>query len=112
VWPALGQHFCLDMSSAEIDALNVPAWKKPILHAMAEYGMFVGDTGSDYLGWSIFVQSGSSYTSLGQTDPWVMLAKKYGIPSSSGTYYFDLKDTVNWGSKLRVPDPCVSRGTC
>jgi hypothetical protein len=49
VWPALGQHFYLDMSSAEIDALNVPAWKKPILHAMAEYGMFVGDTGSDYL---------------------------------------------------------------
>jgi hypothetical protein len=110
--PALGQHFYLAMSSAEIDALNVPAWKKTILRAMAQYGMFVGDTGSDYLGWSIFVQSGSSYTSFGQTDPWVTLAKQYGIPSSSGTYYFDLKDTVNWGSKLSVADPCVSRGAC
>jgi hypothetical protein len=110
--PALGQHFYLDMSAGAIDAHAVPEWKKTILHAMAEYGMFVGDTGSDYLGWSVLVQSGSSYTSFGQPDPWVSLAKRYGIPSSSGRYYFDLKDTVNWGSTLSVAEPCVSQGVC
>ncbi len=111
--PALGQHFYLAMSVAEINALAVPAWKKTVLRAMAEYGMFVGDTGSSYLGYGIVVQSGSSYTSYGQTDPWVSLAKQFGIPQSSGgKYYFDLKDTVNWGGKLRVADPCVSRRAC
>lgn len=111
--PALGQHFYLDMTEAEINALSVPAWKKTVLRAMARYGMFVGDTGSSYLGWTVSLQSGSSYTSFGQADPWVDLAKKYGIPQSSGgKYYFDLKDTVNWGSKMRVADPCVSRRAC
>jgi hypothetical protein len=116
--PALGQHFYLDLSDAEIDALGVPAWKKTVLHAMADYGMFVGDTGSDYLGWSLVVESGSGYTSFGQPDPWVSLAKEYGIASSyrsdigQGVYYFDLAKTVNWGSELQVASPCVSRGTC
>lgn len=111
--PALGQHFYLDMTESEIKALSVPVWKKTILRAMAEYGMFVGDTGSSYLGWSVFLQSGSSYTSFGQPDPWVDLAKKFGIPESSGgKYYFDLRDTINWGAKMRVADPCVSRRAC
>ena len=111
--PALGQHFYLDMTAAEINALSVPAWKKTVLRAMAHHGMFVGDTGSSYLGYGIVVQSGSSYTSYGQPDPWVDLAKRYGIPQSSGgRYYFDLKDTISWGSELRVADACVSRGSC
>ena len=111
--PALGQHFYLAMTAAEIDALPVPAWKKTVLRAMSEYGMFVGDTGSSFLGYGIVVQSGSSYTSFGQSDPWVSLAKQFGIPQSSGgKYYFDLRDTIDWGSKLRVADPCVSRREC
>jgi hypothetical protein len=111
--PALGQHFYLDMTAAQINSLSIPAWKKTVLRAMAEYGMFVGDTGSTYLGWAVSIQSGSSYTSFGQTDPWVNLAKKFGIPrSSGGKYYFDLADTINWGSKMRVADPCVSRSSC
>ena len=110
--PALGQHFYLDMSDAEITGLPIPAWKKTILRAMARYGMFVGDTGSDYLGWTISLQSGSSYTSFGLGDPWENLARRYGISPSSGKYYFDLKDTVNWESRLRVANPCVSQQSC
>ena len=111
--PALGQHFYLEMTAAEIDALSVPAWKKTILRAMAEYGMFVGDTGSSTMGWNIVLQSGSSYTSFGQPDPWVGLAKQFGIPQSSGgKYYFDLKDTIDWAAEMRVADPCVSRRSC
>lgn len=111
--PAMGQHFYLAMSDAEIDALSVPAWKKTVLRAIAHYGMFVEDTGSSYRGWSIGFESGSSYTSFGQTDPWVTLAKSYGIPQNSyGHYDFDLRNAVDWQSKLRVADPCVSRSTC
>jgi hypothetical protein len=111
--PALGQHFYLDMTPAQINGLSVPAWKKTILRAMAEYGMFVGDTGSTYLGWAVSIQSGSSYTSFGQPDPWVGLAKKYGIPQSSGgKYYFDLAGTIDWAAEMRVAEPCVSRSAC
>jgi hypothetical protein len=69
------------MGEDEIDALAAPAWEQAVLRA-ARYGMLVGDTGSDYLGWSIFVQSGSSYTSFGLPDPWVRLAQRYGVPAS------------------------------
>ncbi len=109
----MGQHFYLDMSDEQIDGLSVPAWKKVVLKAMAHYGMFVGDTGSDYLGWSIFIQSGSSATSFGLEDPWKDVARQYNVPvSSGGASYWDLGGTVDWQSKLRVADPCVSQGTC
>jgi hypothetical protein len=114
--PALGQHFFLDLSNAEIDALTISPWQRTVLRAAARYGMFVGDTGADYLGWTIFVESGSSYTSFGLDDPWVKLAQDYGIASWSqggrDVYTFDLSDAVDWGGKLRVADPCVSRQTC
>ena len=111
--PALGQHFYLDMSESQIGALAVPTWKKTVLRAMAEYGMFVGDTGSTHMGYGLLIQSGSSYTSFGEPDPWVGVAKKFGIPQSSGgRYYFDLADTIDWDAKMRVADPCVSRRAC
>ena len=90
----------------------MPGWKKTILRAMARYGMFVGDTGSDYLGWTIAVESGSSYTSFGLPDPWETLAKWYGIASDSGVHYFDLADTIVWENRLRVVQPCVAQATC
>ena len=42
--PSQGTRFQLDLSPAEIDALGVPEWKKTILRAMADYGLYVGDT--------------------------------------------------------------------
>ena len=38
------------MSAAQIDALAKPTWQKTILHAMAKYGMYVGDTGGNAWG--------------------------------------------------------------
>ncbi len=111
--PAMGQHFYLAMSDAEIDALAIPAWNKTVLRAIARYGMFVGDTGSSYRGWSIGIESGSTYTSFELTDKWVTLAQSYGIPQNSyGTYDFDLRKAVDWQSRLRVADPCVSHRSC
>lgn len=115
--PPMGAHFFLDMSESEINALAVPEWRKVILRAMARYGMFVEDTGADYNGWSLIVESGASYTSFGQADPWVTLANDLNLPTwlADGIgrlHLFDLQGTVDWGSKLAVADPCVSQAAC
>ena len=111
--PAMGQHFFLDMTEAQIDAMNVPEWRKTILRAMADYGMFVGDTGGNT--WRLKIESGTSVTSFGGEDPWARLGRKFNVPSwqESGKtmYSFDTAAGVDW-SKLKVADPCVSRGTC
>jgi hypothetical protein len=97
------------MRDAEIDALDVPAWKKTILRAMAHYGMYVGDiTGSP---WGLMFESGSSYTSFGVEDEMVKFADAAGVPSLDGVYYFDVASGVDW-NRLRVIDPCVTAGTC
>ena len=113
--PALGAHFYLEMTRAEIDALAVPKWQKTILRAMARYGMFVGDTGGN--GWRIKIESGSSFTSFGKPDPWTKIAQGLGLPSwtsSDGSthYLYDMRGAVDWASELRVAAPCVSRGNC
>ena len=107
--PALGQHFYLDMTDAQIAALQVPQWKRTILTAMAHYGMFVGDTGGD--SWRLKVQSGTSHTSFGFGDPWVRLGRALGADPYQGDYVFALEGGVDW-SRLAVADPCVSKGSC
>ena len=113
--PAMGQHFYLQMTDREIDALPARPWQRTILRAMAEYGMFVGDTGG--VGWGIHLESSSGQTSFGRPDPWVKLAKKYDLPpidvgGGSTHYTFDLVGLVDWGRELRVAHPCVSHGRC
>ena len=104
--PAMGQHFFLDMSEAEINGLAKPAWQKTILRAMARYGTYVGDTGGS--GWGLMFESGSSYTSFGQADPWISLgdqlgASKWHDPSINRTVrIWDLGNAVNWASELEV----------
>jgi hypothetical protein len=107
--PAMGQHFYLNMTDAQIAALSVPQWKQTILTALAHYGAFVGDTGGS--SWRFKVESGTSYTSFGKADPWVQLGQSLGLPQYKGDYVFDVKSGVDW-SKLAVADPCVARGTC
>lgn len=113
--PAMGQQLYLDLSAAQIAALAAPAWQKTVLRAMADYGLFVGDTG----GGSLKTLSGASYTSFGYDDPWVELGRGLdGVESwhsssdNKRKFLFDLSETVNWRSKLRVVAPCVSAGSC
>jgi hypothetical protein len=47
----------------------------------------------------------------------VALGERYGLSTwrdSAGVlrYLFDARPGVDWASRLRVVDPCVSRGTC
>ena len=106
--PAMGQHFYLDMSEAEIAALAKPEWQKTILRALAKYGTYVGDTGGG--GWTVMFESGSSYTSFGQTDPWITLGDDYGVrkwTNSSGRTLriWNFRNAVDWASELEVAAP-------
>jgi hypothetical protein len=114
--PKIGQHLYLAISDAEIDALPAPAWRKAILRAYAHYGAFVGDTTGPGGNLGIGAESTQSWLSFGYADPWVALGKRYDLPTwdSEGVlrYLFDARPGVDWASRLRVLDPCVSRGTC
>lgn len=108
--PTMGSRFFLDMSEAEIEALNAPRLKKTILHAMAEYGMYVGDTGARP--WAVAVESGTSYTSFGQDDPLERMFSKLPHKEWEGHRYVDIASGVNWAARLKVAAPCTANRTC
>jgi hypothetical protein len=114
--PKIGQHFYLAISDAEIDALPAPAWRKAILRAYAHYGAFVGDTTGRGGNLGLGAESGQSWLSFGFADPWVTLGLRYGLPTWNDgetiRYLYDIRPGVDWANRLRVVDPCVSRGTC
>jgi hypothetical protein len=108
--PPMGARLQLAMSSAEIDALRVPSWKKTILRAMARYGLYLGDTGGG--AWGVQLESGSSYTSFGRADPLVAFASSNGWRRAGRRYIGDLRSGIAWRRYLRVIDPCVTRRSC
>jgi hypothetical protein len=87
----------------------MPDWKKAILRAMAEYGMYVGDTGGT---WALKEEGGIAYTSFGEPDRWVEFAKREGIPYDGRYWVFDIRSGVDWRGRLRMIDPCEAEGTC
>lgn len=115
--PLLGARVQLAMTPEEIERLAVPPWTKTLLHAMAEYGMFVGDTGGP-AGWGLQVQSDTSYASMGEEPRLAAFAARAGWPrffdeeADRTIYVGDFGGAVDWRSRLRVVDPCVSAGTC
>lgn len=99
----LGTHFMLALSEAQIQALAVPAWKKTILTALAQYGGYVGDTGGP--GFAFMFESSTSYTALGLPDPLVAFAKQNALPTWEGDYVFNMASGVEWTKDLRVLTP-------
>jgi hypothetical protein len=111
--PPIGTHFYLDLSDAEIDALPVPAWKKPILLAMAHYGLFVGDTfGGTSNSFGLAAESDTQYRALGMAPRYAALGKKWDVGTWNGAYVFDIASGVDWAQDLKVVDPCVAAGSC
>ena len=108
--PPMGARLQLAMTPEQIAALPVPAWKKTVLRAMAEYGVIMGDTGSG--AWGIEAESGSTYTSFGAPDQLVTFAQANGWTPYDGRYVGNLRSDVDWARYLRVIDPCVSQRTC
>jgi hypothetical protein len=104
--PPLGAHFYLDMSEAEIDALPLPAWKKPILKAMASYGLYVGDTfGGTSNSFGLAAESDTQYLSLGLPGRYAELGKRWGVGTWNGAYVFDIASGVEWSRYLKVVEP-------
>jgi hypothetical protein len=98
----LGSRLFLDMSRDEIDALDISDWQKTILQALREYGGYIGDTGG---GW-LKPEGPETYTSFGYPDPWDTLGAEVGVPQDdSGHYVFNMRDAVDWRSKLQVAGP-------
>jgi hypothetical protein len=118
--PPLGARLRLNMSTSQINALAIPAWKKTVLQAMATYGAFMDDTGSsDYFDWQL--ESGSQYTTVGASDKWLSFGAANWTASCCGyTGYTgiwqDTADGVDWKNQvwanLQVVDECVSAGNC
>jgi hypothetical protein len=111
--PAVGQHFWLDMTDAEIRALGVPRWKQTILRALARYGAYVGDTGGNEA-FGFQFESGRTFTSFGVDDPMVAfaMAQQSGVTAGEQSYYFHLGPGVDWRGRLRALDPCVTQRGC
>lgn len=113
--PYYGMRVQLNLTDHEIHALDVPAYAKPVLLALAHYGAFICDTGTgDEM--ELKTESGLTYTKLGLSDPWVALAKQYRIqPVAPGDVYnaclFPIA-AAGLTQYLRVIDPCVTAGTC
>lgn len=126
--PPLGARLQLRVAPSVIDGLRIPSWKKTLLHAMARYGMFFGDTGSTFA-FTVETESGNQYTSLGHRDRWLEVATENTWPlvgAKPGDYpwehhlgYFGLDadgstlndDGLTWAQLWRhlvVLDPCVS----
>jgi len=107
----MGTRFQLDMTDAEIDALGFARWKTAILKAMANYGMYFGDTGGK--SWAVMAESSSTYTAFGLQDPLLAIARAAGYrQGSDGIAWMDLASGVDWRSRLRALAPCSARGTC
>ncbi len=111
--PPMGTRLQLNYSVAEIEAMAVPSWKKTVLRAMSEYGMFIGDTGSPGL-FSLERETGNQYTTMGQVNKWLELVSKGGFSfwnGEGGVNVGNLSTGVDW-HRLRVIEPCVSEGKC
>jgi hypothetical protein len=111
--PAMGTHFQLDMTDAEIDALGAPPLQTAVLRAMAHYGLYVGDTGGDP--WNILFESDATYTNVGRAAQVRSTFRQLGARHyQDDTYDHWVLDTVpvDWERRLRVVDPCFAQGTC
>ncbi len=117
-----GAHVWLDLSDAAIDALAVRPWEKTILHALHQYGAFVGDTKgvtpahTDNLN-QIRFESNAQFVPFGAASAMDGVAKSLGwnpVSVGGATRYVGSDDwqPVNWKQHLHVVDPCYAQGTC
>jgi hypothetical protein len=124
-----GAHVWLDLSDATIDGMPLQPWENTILHALHDYGAFVGDSGgggrdhTDTLVQVMF-EDDAQFEPFGATPPMSLLAQQLGwnpvrIAPSSGQYGGAIRWTasddwqpVDWSSHLHIVDPCYARGSC
>jgi hypothetical protein len=118
--PKVGQWYYLALSDAQIAATGYPAWQQTILRALAHYGMFVGDQGSNGA-FDIFTEDQGTWNSFKQGNPWVGYAQSLAQNSANNVHAaassdVDLgMDNIThsfWTNNLRAVSPCVIQRTC
>ena len=113
----MGAHFRLALTPAQIDALGLPAYKKALVTALADYGAYVSDTTGLQGAWGIEIESSQSYVSFGLPDPWVGWAQSIGVVGEDfdhngyPEYRLHYSQGIPW-ERLRVVSVCAARGTC
>jgi hypothetical protein len=103
--PAIGARMQLKMGDSQIAALDVPAYQKTILTAMAHYGIVITDTGGSPM--DLKYEPAVQYTVFGNTSNTVMSyleTQGYSDPAS-----IDIE--LPW-SDFQFVSPCYAQGTC
>jgi hypothetical protein len=112
--PPMGTRLRLDLSPAEIEALDAPPWRKTIYRAMARYGMIFMDTGTA-ASLELEAESGTMYTSQGGTDRWLDFAESADLLETADGLQYVMSfagDGIDWAHRLDVIKPCVSERRC
>jgi hypothetical protein len=138
--PFEGNLVFLDYTDAQINAMNLPAWQKPLIMALAHYGGYIGDTnnGSGAINPSRF-ESNQPYRIAGVTNPlfaWLNSqvgsgVTKPGAPAQAtcssqpgGCYKYQMtlfsgipnltgpscSTACNYEGHMHIADPCVPKG--
>ncbi|GAC1351054.1 MAG: hypothetical protein NVS3B20_00270 [Polyangiales bacterium] len=124
-----GSRLWLDLTDAQVDALNIDPIARPVLKALHHYGAFIIDTGgcSSYpcptgQGSGIrFNGPGQTaqYYSYGNSDPTYSYGRNHGWTHAGSTggsidryLYSAPSGIVDWASHIHVLDPCVTTQTC
>lgn len=105
-----GMRLFLNYTDQEIEELTVDEWQKPILKAMANYGIILVDTTNNRWGVRGFVAP-QTFTSFGWDEPMIRYVREQidnGANNiirsgSSGEYVLSLYEGVDW-NRLRVCD--------
>jgi len=116
--PPMGTRLQLDPAYATEGWINSqPSWKRPMLRAMRDYGMYVLDTGTG--SWALRIEGQTTYTAFGNQDPWFTFARDRHAAGDAqialyqGYYVLQTRSGVDFANgHLRVVDPCVTQGTC
>lgn len=124
--PFNGNMMFLDYTDAQINAMNLPAWQKPVIYALSHYGGYIGDTnnGSGNLSPSRF-ESPVPYVATGVTDPipaWLCPSScqpgvgKNQVPSGAFQYSLPFFTNIplvggtSFTAHMHIADSCVALG--
>jgi hypothetical protein len=95
---SMGNIVFVDMTVADIDALNIRTYQKAILKGLAVHGALVGYNG--YRNWTLTYEAPQGRTAFGKPDPY----QAAGLPKTLSIAHA-LDEVGGWGAKLKVLAP-------
>jgi hypothetical protein len=127
--PAHGALYFMDYTDAQIASMNIPAWQKAIIKAMAHYGGYFGDTNnsSDQGTYPTRYEGGEAYLTAGTVSPLFAWLASQGVGHNTDgtsqdyhlTYWAGIPNLTGPGcpgstcgvtQHTHIADPCVPLG--